>query len=275
MRPEKPSLADLRRLRNEQREAEAPKPAPRAANQRKPGPDLARSAPSGRRGSSGGPASVDPAARAKWQASSHTVPDENDTPVEHGRAASSATELDDEDRALFRQAVKTVQPIKDARRASLPARAQAKDLLRQRREHAMGRETSRLSTVSDHYAPARLKHDDTSFLQAGHGPDLIKGLKRGKWPIEASLDLHGSTLDEARGRLEQFLQSCLTHRVKCVRIVHGKGFGSKDGASVLKQTVRRWLSQMQDVKAYTECGEQDGGAGAIQALLKVDAPPAD
>ena len=238
MRPEKPGLADLKRLRNEQREAEAPKSAPKAATKRKPGSGLAR-------------------------------------PAGHGRAAPpSAAELDDEDRALFRQAVKTVQPIKDARRASLPARAQAADLLRQRREHATGRETTSLSAVSDHYAPAHLKHDDTSFLQAGHGPDLLKGLKRGKWPIEASLDLHGSTLDEARERLEQFLQSCLTHRIKCVRIVHGKGLGSKDGASVLKQTVRRWLSQMRDVKAYTECGEQDGGAGAIQALLKVDTPQA-
>jgi DNA-nicking Smr family endonuclease len=272
MRPEKPGLADLKRLHSEQREAEAPKAAGRA----KPGPASTRPATSSRRGSAGGTEPADSAARAKLQDSSRSVLDKNGITAGHGQAAfPPVTELDDEDRALFRQAVKTVQPIKDARRASLSPRKQASDLLRQRREHAMGRETASLSAVSDHYAPARLKHDDTSFLQAGHGPDLIKGLKRGKWPIEASLDLHGSTLDEARGRLEQFLQSCLAHRIKCVRIVHGKGFGSKDGASVLKQTVRRWLSQMRDVKAYTECGEQDGGAGAIQALLKVDAPQAD
>lgn len=267
MRPEKPGLADLKRLRNEQRETEVPK----AAGWTKPGPASTRPATSSRRGSAGSTAPAGPAADVKRQAASRTGPDD------HGQEAAHppATALDEEDRALFRQAVKTVQPLKSARRASLPARAQAADLLRQRREHAMGHETASLSAVSDHYAPARLKHDDTSFLQAGHGPDLIKGLKRGKWPIEASLDLHGSTLDEARGRLEQFLQSCLTHRIKCVRIVHGKGFGSKDGASVLKQTVRQWLSQMRDVKAYTECAEQDGGAGAIQALLKVDMPQAD
>lgn len=241
----KPGLADLKLLRRQQAEAETPKPpAPKTAT-RKRG---SRSRP---------PASVSSLAVG----SSVRQPSPEIVDV-------AATPLSNEDRALFRRAVKMVQPIKDTKRASLPPvpRAPA-DLLRQRRELAMGQEAPALSAVSDQYAPAKL--DDGSFIQAGYGPDLIKGLKRGKWSIEASLDLHGSTLDEARERLEQFLQSCLTHQIKCVRIVHGKGYGSKDGASVLKETVRRWLSQMQAVKAYTECGEQDGGSGAVQALLRL------
>jgi DNA-nicking Smr family endonuclease len=53
-----------------------------------------------------------------------------------------------------------------------------------------------------------------------------------------------------------------------VRIVHGKGYGSKDGEPVLKQTIRRWLTQMEAVSAYAECSERDGGAGAVQVLLQ-------
>lgn len=235
----KHGLADLKQLRRQQAEAKAPKPpaAPRkTGKKRKPHADQAASVASG---------------------------DASPPP-------ETALPLNDEDRALFRRAVKLVQPLKNAgTRASLPPVPQAPaDQLRQRRELAMGQELPALSAISDHYAPVKL--DDGSFLQAGHGPDLIKSLKRGKWPIEASLDLHGSTLDEARQRLEQFLQSCLDHQIKCVRIVHGKGYGSKDGASVLKETVRRWLSQMQAVKAYTECSEQDGGSGAVQALLRLN-----
>jgi len=178
--------------------------------------------------------------------------------------------LSDEDRRMFRQAVKAVQPIKAGQRVLLPPRPQATaNQLRERRALAMGREVPPPLPVSDHYAPAHTQHDAGSHVQSGYGRDLIKGLQKGKWRIEASLDLHGCTLDEARRRLDQFLDSCITHDIKCVRIVHGKGHGSRDGEAVLKQTVRRWLTQMQCVKAYTECSEADGGAGAVQVLLRL------
>lgn len=180
--------------------------------------------------------------------------------------------LDQEDTLLFRRAMKTVTPIKKAHRMILPAPPLAPgELLRQRRERAVGQEPLRLPQTSDHYTPAKMDGDDARYLRRGHGPDVLKGLKRGKWAIEASLDLHGSTLEQARERLDRFLESCLAHRIKCVRIVHGKGYGSKDGESVLKQTIRRWLSQIDSVTAYVECSEPDGGAGAVQVLLQVPA----
>lgn len=244
MRANKFGLADLKRLKKEAVAASAPPPAaskPKPSGKRKNN----RQAPSG-----------------KAAASAPSKPPE-----------PAPTVLDVDDLTLFRRAVKTVQPIKDTRRAVLaPVALAPAAILRQRRESAMGQEPVKLPQVSDHFSPAKLKDDESSFLQAGSGPDLIKGLKRGKWPIGASLDLHGATLDEARNRLDQFLQSCLTHQIKCVRIVHGKGYGSKEGASVLKETVRRWLTQIQSVIAYTECAEQDGGSGAVQVLLRVREP---
>ena len=121
--------------------------------------------------------------------------------------------------------------------------------------------------LSDDYAPAT--GDDSRYLKAGHGTDVLKHLQRGKWPVGASLDLHGSTLEDARERFERFLASCLDHDIKCVRIVHGKGHGSPEGDAVLKTTVRRWLTQLDEVLAYIECAEADGGAGAVQVLLKL------
>ena len=147
--------------------------------------------------------------------------------------------------------------------------AAGQELLRQRRARAVGSEPVALPQASDHYSPAKVDADDTYYLRPGHGPDLIKGLKRGKWPIGASVDLHGNTLEQARERLDRFLQTCIAHQIKCVRIVHGKGYGSRDGEPVLRQTTRRWLSQIAAVLAYVECGEQDGGAGAVQALLQL------
>lgn len=175
------------------------------------------------------------------------------------------------DISLFRRAVKTAQPIKESHHALLPTLPAAPaPILRQRRESAMGKDPAAPPTIPDRHTAARTDRDETRFVKAGCGPDLLKGLKRGKWPIGASLDLHGATLDEARTRLDEFLESCITHQIKSVRIVHGKGYGSKDGASVLKQNVRRWLTQIPAVLAYVECADHDGGAGAVQILLRIE-----
>ena len=174
------------------------------------------------------------------------------------------------DISLFRRAVKTAKPIKESHHALLrPLPAAPAPILRQRRESATGKEPAAPRAIPDRHGATQPNADETRFVKAGCGPDLITGLKRGKWPIGASLDLHGATLDEARPRLDEFLESCIAHQIKCVRVVHGKGYGSKDGASVLKQNVRRWLTQIPAVLAYVECANQDGGAGAVQILLRI------
>ncbi len=183
--------------------------------------------------------------------------------------APQAPALDADDQRVFRQAVKGAARLHDSRRAILPpVPAAPVAQLRQRRQAATGAQHAPATPVSDLYTSARQAQDESEFVRTGSGPDLLKSLKRGKWPISATLDLHGATLDEARERLDQFLQSCLTHHLRCVCIVHGKGHGSKNGTPVLKESVRRWLTQLACVQAYAECREQDGGSGAVQVLLR-------
>lgn len=184
-----------------------------------------------------------------------------------------ATALDADDITLFRRAVRDVQPIMHTPRApAAPITEASAATLRERRTFATGSQTRTLAQLSDHYSPAMVSQDDTSYVQQGYGPDLVKGLKRGKWDTGAGLDLHGYTLDQARDHLDSFLQSCLSDRIRCVRIVHGKGYGSRNGQAILKQSVRRWLTQMRDVLAYAECAEHDGGAGAVRVLLRAQPP---
>ncbi|MBV6273874.1 Smr/MutS family protein [Alcaligenaceae bacterium CGII-47] len=188
--------------------------------------------------------------------------------------------LSAEDRALFQQHTQDVHPIpRPQRQPASPTSTLSDQQIRERRRRATGEDAfaspTALRALSDHFQAAQLRLDEGSFLQTGYGPDLLLKLKQGKWPIEASLDLHGATLDQARERLDRFLATCLAHQIKCVCIVHGKGYGSRNGKPVLKDTIRRWLSQLVCVRAYIECHEHHGGSGAVQVLLRINPAPGD
>ena len=55
---------------------------------------------------------------------------------------------------------------------------------------------------------------------------------------------------------------------RCVRVIHGKGLSSANREPVLKNKVRRWLSQWDEVLAYCEAPRHGGGGGAVVVLLK-------
>lgn len=189
-----------------------------------------------------------------------------------GGDAAPTRSLGPEDRALFRRVMQGVHPLsKRPNRALIPpAPVATPDQLEERRRHAAGQPALPAPRVSDEFTAAPQQYDNTAFMQAGHGPQLLQKLRQRKWPVGASLDLHGATLDEARQRLDRFVQSCREHDMRCVRVVHGKGHGSAGNAPVLKDTVRRWLSQLEAVQAWVECEERDGGAGAVLVLLDIN-----
>lgn len=259
MKASKPSLADLRRLR-----AEAAPPEPSA---------LSRPKPQGsKRGGRNSPAN----ARHAGPEAKHVGPDSSasdDLPPQAGTPS-----LDPADRALFRQAMRFVQPLPDhgprARAGGGPRDPDS--LLQTRRQHAQGAtaaaRTPPTAPRQRRKAPAFDPEAD-AFLQTGCGPDLLRGLRRGKWIPQASLDLHGSTLDQARERLDRFLASCLTHDIRCVRIIHGKGIGSRRGEPVLKAAIRQHLCRLEAIQAWVQCHEHEGGEGALHALLRLTAPP--
>ena len=93
-------------------------------------------------------------------------------------------------------------------------------------------------------------------------------LRRGEWVIQDHLDLHGARVDEARELLAGFLREALRRGFRCVRIVHGKGLGSKDKVPVLKGKARVWLAQREEVIAFCQARPAQGGSGALVVLLR-------
>ena len=106
-----------------------------------------------------------------------------------------------------------------------------------------------------------------SFRRPGMGIDVIRKLRQGDWTVLRQLDLHGLRRDEARERLSFFIQDAQKQGIRCVRVVHGKGLGSPDRASVLKSRVHSWLVQKKEVLAFVQAHVSEGGEGALLVLL--------
>ncbi len=120
--------------------------------------------------------------------------------------------------------------------------------------------------LSDDFEVAHLL-EDGSYRRAGVGADVIKRLQRGDWRIESACDLHHLTSDEARNVLAAHIQQGLQQGRRCIRVIHGQGYGSKGGAPVLKAKVQSWLVQLDAVTAFVQAKPEQGGAGALVVLI--------
>lgn len=109
--------------------------------------------------------------------------------------------------------------------------------------------------------------DEAAYLRQGLSRQILKDLRRGRWVIEAGIDLHGLNRHEAREQLSRFLAQCLKQGQRCIRIIHGRGFGSPGRQSVLRILVRNWLAQRKETLAYCQAPANDGGEGAMWVLL--------
>ncbi|MBM3342552.1 MAG: DNA mismatch repair protein MutS [Betaproteobacteria bacterium] len=110
--------------------------------------------------------------------------------------------------------------------------------------------------------------DELNFLRPGLASDTLRKLRRGHWKLQADIDLHGLTVAEARPALVEFLNECLREGLRCVRVIHGKGLGSKNREPVLKRKVASWLAQRDEILAFCQARRTEGGGGAAVVLLR-------
>ena len=75
------------------------------------------------------------------------------------------------------------------------------------------------------------------------------------------LDLHGLTVDEAITLLDRFLYKSFQARLRRVWVIHGKGSG------ILREAVRRYLSNHTLVRTCSTADGSRGGIGATQVEL--------
>lgn len=123
---------------------------------------------------------------------------------------------------------------------------------------------------------------------AGVDRRTAERLRRGQFPIEARLDLHGMTQHQAHGALALFVRQCHAARKRCILVITGKGAAGhrhhriegpfsgemmqdREPPGVLKRKLPMWLKEP-DLKplvlSTSQATPEHGGAGAVYILLK-------
>ena len=115
----------------------------------------------------------------------------------------------------------------------------------------------------------------------GGDPDLTHGrapgldrrtqtrMRRGQIDIEARIDLHGMTQEQAHRALHAFLLGSREAGRRAVLVITGKGRHSGEG--VLRDAVPRWLNEdsiRPMIRAFSHAAPKHGGQGALYVLLK-------
>lgn len=172
-------------------------------------------------------------------------------------------EADLDDAALFREAMRGVKPLQTSARVE-HERPKPRPVPRPKRAASSVLE----DTLSDHYAFEMAEEGEWSFARPGLQRQGLRRLRSGYWYVQAELDLHGLTREAARRKLVWFLERCAQQGYQCVRIIHGRGHGSKDRQPVLKTLIGGWLAQCEAVLAFCQARQVDGGSGAMMVLLK-------
>ncbi|WP_394695257.1 Smr/MutS family protein [Pseudoxanthomonas japonensis] len=176
---------------------------------------------------------------------------------------SRSTPPDDDDAALFRDAIGDVRRLQEAPPPPRKAPPRPAARMADRDEHAARSEFQRGLKALDPHAAG----DVLSYRRDALSPRAFQRLKRGQFSVQDELDLHGATALQAEGLLRRFLADAHAHDHGCVRVIHGKGQRSDSEAPVLKNLVDRMLRQRADVMAFHSAPPTQGGTGAVLVLL--------
>jgi DNA-nicking Smr family endonuclease len=165
----------------------------------------------------------------------------------------------------FRRAVEGAKPLQHEERVP--------------EEKARPKPRARFTRADERNVLAESLEDDIDTIEHGYGAALrfhrqhvgrrtMRKLQRGGYSVQAEIDLHGMTLEEARPALSDFIKYSASQGKYCVRVVHGKGLGSGHRGPVLKNAVNRWLRKWDCVLAFVSTRQVDGGTGAVYVLLQ-------
>ena len=171
----------------------------------------------------------------------------------------------DDDFSSFQDAVKGVKPLKNDR-IDLYAHPVNPRPFSDRNQYSDNQQAPLLSDVRESVEVT--SEEFIFFARPGLQMKAQKHLRQGKVTIEDHLDLHGLTINEARDILLEFINFTQKRGIRCIRLVHGKGYRANSNKPVLKNKVNSWLRQHPEVLAFSSTQPKDGGTGAVYILIR-------
>lgn len=178
--------------------------------------------------------------------------------------------MGEQDSDLFKQAMQDVVPLKDSNKVSQYDREKLQQVNRQTLRQIQRKQPNRLKRLTLDRSEVFSKvgaFESMYYAQKGVQMREINRLKKGEFGVESLLDLHGLTQEQAEIELNTFLADAISHHLRLLRIVHGKGYNSDNEYPVLKNLANEVLRQCPQVIAFTSAAEKDGGVGAVNVLL--------
>jgi DNA-nicking Smr family endonuclease len=173
------------------------------------------------------------------------------------------------DAKIFRAAVRDVRPLAQTPAADIAAprpRARRRNTTAPAAEHAKA-DMPLIDGPTDD-AESVTADGTLSFQRPGVRIQVMRRLRRGLYPIDGELDLHGLSQTAARDKLADFIAHSRDSGCRCVSVIHGKGYRSGARGPILKSAVNLWLRRHLDVMAFVSARAIDGGAGALYVLLR-------
>lgn len=164
------------------------------------------------------------------------------------RPTKTGRPLTPEDKTVWNKVAKTVTPRR-------PGRAKGESTLD---EFANMMRVPTLMPRAKHTPshPAPLKAD--------------KNVRRGRVKVDAKIDLHDMTREQARPALVRAVMRAAKHNKSCLLVVTGKGARLE---GVLRQSFQNWVNDADirpHIASYAPAHIRHGGSGAWYVFLKSD-----
>ncbi len=156
-----------------------------------------------------------------------------------------------DDDAHWKELVKTVKPLKNRKSIVTPVIKAKRPVVK-----------------SYDHMPAVLEKFEHRQPASPLPQKRLKQLRQQKIPIDASIDLHGHTIENAHIALQNFFYRAVRNQLKCIEIITGRGDPIR-GTGQLRRLVPIWLNEPLIRQAIVHIEEnQHTRGGSLLVLLR-------
>lgn len=175
----------------------------------------------------------------------------------------------EDDIFLFRSELKGIKPIKYDR-ADTGHKPKDTTLIRNLKQSAthFNHKEKVVDGLSDQFIIDVEPEEFLYWSKNGIQDSLMRRLKTGQIRFEASIDLHGMTVNQSRELIWEFIAEATKREVRCIRVTHGKALRKDKNKPIIKSYINTWLRQHPQVLGFSSCLAKHGGTGSLYILLK-------